>query len=214
MKNMKTALILSALTAMAMVGIQPAMASGSNLDAAKIPQKQAQEMSLAFLQQGKAKPPIVASTPAPQAQIQMPPPEAMIIMVRASLVALSQANVTNNYTVLNQLGSNGFRQNNPPARLSEAFAPFRTNKIDLAPVVFVTPQLSQQPKIENGKLRMVGYFPTQPMRVDFDLQFEPSEGIWKLFGIAVDLSPAQQAAAPVAPQMRFVPGQGNQPAGR
>jgi hypothetical protein len=212
MRNMKTALILSALTGALLVN-SPVIAAGSHLDAAAIPQKQAQEMELAFLQRSKDKPVVAAATPAPQAQIQMPPPEAMIIMVRASLVALSQANVTNNYTVLNQLGSRDFRQSNSPARLAELFAPFRSNNIDLAPVVFVTPQLSQQPRIENGRLRMIGYFPTQPMRVNFDLQFEPSDGIWKLFGIAVNLNPAQQAAAQT-PQTQFVPGQGGGPSGR
>jgi hypothetical protein len=126
------------------------------------------------------------------AQIQMPPPEAMIIMIRSSLVALSQANVTNNYQVLNALGSENFRAANPPARLAQIFAPFRSNNIDLTPVVFVTPQLSQQPQIKDGKLRMVGIFPTQPMQVAYDLQFEPSGGTWKLFGISVNLNPAAQ----------------------
>ncbi len=145
-----------------------------------------------------SKPAVTANAPAlvaqpPSAQIQMPPPEALIIMIRSSLVALSQANITNNYQVLNALGSESFRMANSPARLAQLFAPFRTNKIDLAPVVFVTPQLSQQPSMNNGKLRLIGYFPTQPMRVDYDLQFEPSGGIWKLYGIAVNLNPAGQA---------------------
>lgn len=126
------------------------------------------------------------------AQIQMPPPEAMIIMIRSSLVALSQANATNNYQVLNALGSENFRAANPPARLAQLFAPFRTNNIDLAPVVFVTPQLSQQPQIKDGKLRMIGIFPTQPMQVAYDLQFEPSGGTWKLFGISVNLNSIAQ----------------------
>jgi hypothetical protein len=147
-------------------------------------------------------------TPAP-AQIQMPPPEAMIIMIRSSLVALSQANTTNNYAVLNALGSDSFRQANPPARLAQIFAPFRTNNIDLAPVVFVTPQLSQQPKIENGRLHLVGYFPTQPMQVLYDVQYEPSNGIWKLYGLSVNLN-----AAPQSPQQNFVPGQGAATPGR
>ncbi len=129
------------------------------------------------------------------AQIQMPPPEAMIIMIRSSLVALSQANVTNNYAVLNALGSENFRKANSPQRLAEIFAPFRTNKIDLAPVVYVTPQLNQQPRIENGRLRMIGFFPTQPMQVSYDLSYEPSGGIWKLFAISVNLNPAQVANA-------------------
>ncbi len=141
--------------------------------------------------------------PQPQ-QIQMPPPEAMIVMIRSSLVALSQANVTNNYGVLNALGSDNFRKANSPQRLGEIFTSFRTNKIDLSPVVYVTPQLNQQPKIENGKLRMIGYFPTQPMRVDYDLTYEPSGGVWKLYGISVNLNAAQQTSAQ---PVQFVPGQ-------
>ncbi len=138
----------------------------------------------------------VPVTAPANAQIQMPPPEAMIIMIRSSLVALSQANVTGNYQVLNALGSENFRAANPPARLAQLFAPFRTNNIDLAPVVFVTPQLSQQPKITDGKLRMIGFFPTQPMRVDYDLQFEPSGGTWKLFGLSVNLNAVAPQSQP------------------
>ncbi len=146
-----------------------------------------------------------AAEAAPVAQkIQMPPPEAMIIMIRSSLVALSQANVTNNYQVLNALGSQNFRNANPPARLAELFAPFRTNNIDLAPVVFVTPQLSQQPSIIEGKLRLIGYFPTQPMHVNYDLQFEPSNGVWKLSGLSVNLYPAQPTAQ-AQPQVLTAP---------
>ncbi|NJM51838.1 MAG: hypothetical protein HC843_14030 [Sphingomonadales bacterium] len=191
----------------------PVIANSTGLDAGQIPieqaQKQVSDAKIAYLQRSKAKPSPAPAVPAPAAQIQMPPPEAMIIMIRSSLVALSQANVTNNYTVLNQLGSYNFRTANPPARLAELFAPFRTNKIDLAPVVFVTPQLVQQPQIVDGKLRLVGNFPTQPMRVDFDLQFEPTEGLWKLFGLSVNLNRAQAAAQP-----QFVPGNGAQTPGR
>jgi hypothetical protein len=165
----------------------------------------------AVVKQVAAPAPAPAAKPA-AAQIQMPPPEALIIMIRSSLVALSQANVTNNYSVLNALGSENFRQANPPARLAQIFAPFRTNNIDLAPVVYVTPQLSQQPRIENGKLRLIGFFPTQPMQVLYDVQYEPSGGIWKLYGIQVNLNQAQPA--PQAPQLQPAPKQGATPPGR
>ncbi len=167
--------------------------------------KPARDQALAYAAQAKAAVPTQPNVPA-NAQIQMPPPEALIIMIRSSLVALSQANVTNNYQVLSALGSDSFRSVNSPARLSELFASFRMNKIDLAPVVFVTPQLSQQPKIEAGKLRLIGFFPTQPMRVDYDLQFEPSGGVWKLYGISVNLNQAQaQNRAAAMPQVQGRP---------
>lgn len=118
---------------------------------------------------------------------QLPPPEAMIILIRSSIVALSQANLTNNYTVLSGLGSPSFRAANSPQRLAQVFESFRTNRVDMNPVVFVTPQLTYQPAIQNGKMRLVGNFPTAPMRVNFDLQFEPDQGQWKLFALGVNL---------------------------
>ena len=152
-----------------------------------------------------------------QSRIALPPPEALIVMIRSSVVALGHANTTNNYTVLQQMGSANFRKENSPKKLSNSFAPFRSNKIDLAPVVFLTPQLTQQPRMENGRLRLKGFFPSRPMQVNFDLLFEPSEGIWKMYGIAVDLNRAPalaQAAQRPAAQQRFVPGIGARPTGR
>jgi hypothetical protein len=162
----------------------------------------------AFAQQKPVKVAAAATkpaTPRPAAQPQLPPPEAMIILIRSSLVALSHANLTNNYTVLNGLGSAAFRTANSPAQLSQRFSAFRDNRIDMNPVVFLTPQLTQQPSIVNGKMRLVGYFPSSPMQVNYDLTFEPDQGTWKLFGLAVDLAqtqataPAPRPAAPVRP---------------
>jgi hypothetical protein len=121
------------------------------------------------------------------ANVQVPPPEAQLIMIRTALVALTQANSTNNYTVLSALGSPTFRNSNPPARLAQVFESFRANKIDLSPLALVVPQSTQAPRIENGRLRMVGFFPTQPMRVAYDLMYEPAGGVWQLFGIAANL---------------------------
>ena len=158
-----------------------------------------------MLSQSPAQAQIQGSTtakPAAPAQVRMPTPEAMIIMIRSSLVGLSHANLTNNYSVLNGLGSANFRQNNPPGKLAQTFETFRTNKIDLSPVVFLTPQLSQQPTMEANRLRLVGFFPSQPMRVNYDLMFEPEQGVWKLFGLSVNLQRAdtQPGSVPVPPR--------------
>ena len=174
-----------------------------------------EQRSIAYLAHSPAMPTpllVQAAKPAPSPQIAMPGPEALIVMIRSSVVALGHANITNNYTVLHQMGSANFRKENGPKKLAKLFAPFRSNKIDLAPVVFLTPQLTQAPKIEKGRLRMVGYFPSQPMRVNFDLMFEPSEGQWKLFGMGVDLKRAAARPAAVSPQ--FKPGNGAQTKGR
>jgi hypothetical protein len=132
---------------------------------------------------------------------QVPPPEAMIVLIRSTVVALGHANMTNNYSVLNSLGSDTFRAANNPARLGQIFTSFRANNIDLNPVVYLTPQLTKAPAMEGGRLHLVGFFPSQPMQVNFDLMFEPSQGTWKLFGLGVNLSAVkQQQALQQAPQ--------------
>ncbi len=141
----------------------------------------------------KAQP--VSPPRAAQAQPQIPAAEALIILIRATVVALSQANLTNNYSVLSGLGSPSFRSVNTPQRLQAAFTSFRDNRIDMNPVVYVTPQLTAQPIISDGKMRLIGFFPSQPMRVNFDLQFEPSDGVWKVAGMSVNLANVQVAQA-------------------
>jgi hypothetical protein len=153
---------------------------------------------------GTLAPSMVAAAPAAVVTVSpavVPGPEALVIMIRSSLVAFSQANLTNNYAVLSALASPSFRAQNSPQRLSQLFEPFRKNNIDLAPVTYVAPLLSTAPRVENGKLRLIGYFPTQPMRVDYDLTFEPVSGKWQLFGLSVNLKQtATDPANPPPPQ--------------
>ncbi|MGL5838936.1 MAG: hypothetical protein ACRCY3_10595 [Sphingorhabdus sp.] len=144
------------------------------------------------LQQRKSQPAANLTQPQ-QAQLAMPSADTMLIMIRSSLLALSQANQTNNYAVLNALGSESFRTGNSPQRLAESFAAFRINNVDLAPVALIDPQLSAQPTMIAGRLRLVGFFPSQPMRVGFDLTYDPTPAGWKIQAIAVNLSPAQPA---------------------
>ena len=140
--------------------------------------------------------PAAPAQPAPAAgQAQLPPAEAMIILIRSTVVALNHANLANNYTVLNALGSPGFRQANSPQQLSNAFSAFRSNHIDMNPVVFLTPQLTVQPTIQEGRMHLQGFFPSQPMRVNFDLQFEPDQGLWKVQSLTVNLQQNTMALA-------------------
>jgi hypothetical protein len=155
--------------------------------------------SLAFAQAGVAQTSSPsAPSPAPAApQLQVPPPEIQIILIRNTLAAINQANLVNNYAVLNALGSAGFRTANPPAALAKSFEALRNNSIDLSPLAIVNPQLTSQAAILNSQLRLVGNFPTQPMRVNFDLTYELDGGGWRLFGLAVNLERAP-VAAPVS----------------
>ncbi len=138
--------------------------------------------------------PAAAQPAQPSGQAQLPAAEAMIILIRSTVVALNHANLANNYTVLNALGTPSFRQVNSPQRLANAFAEFRTNRIDMNPVVFLTPQLTVQPTIQDGKMHLTGFFPSQPMRVNFELTFEPDQGVWKVQDLSVNLQQNTLAA--------------------
>ena len=129
----------------------------------------------------------------------VPPPEVLLVLIRTTLVALNQAVSTGNFTVLRDLGSPAFQAANSPAQLGVIFAGLRNRNIDLSPVVVVTPEVSEPPQItQDQMLRLVGRFPTKPLQVQFQLLFQPVNGQWRLFGMAVDAVAAPAAAAAAA----------------
>lgn len=134
---------------------------------------------------------------------QVPAAATLIVLIRSSLTALNQANQTSNYTVLHALGSDTLRATSTPQTLAQAFAGFRQRNVNLAPALYLNPQLTRAPAIQGGRLHLVGSFPTNPMRIDFDIWFEPSQGQWKFVQLNASLSPAvRQGQQQVAPQQR------------
>jgi hypothetical protein len=118
------------------------------------------------------------------------------MMIRSSIIALNQANKTGNYSVLLDLGAPAFRASNNSAKLAQIFAALRQRNLDLSPILFFTPKLVQQPVIgPNGILRLAGFFPTAPERVNFDIYMQMVGTEWQLFGIGVSTSPADVTSA-------------------
>lgn len=121
----------------------------------------------------------------------MPDTNKLAILVQTAVVALSQANLTGNYSVLHALGAPGFQKDNPPAKLAETFADLRAKGIDLTPVIIFSPILMREPAIDDkGMLRLTGYYKTAPQRVHFDLLFQFVTDQWQLLGIALRTAPA------------------------
>lgn len=140
---------------------------------------------------------------APTARPPLPDQFKLNMMIRTTIIAVNQANKTNNYTVLRDLGSPRFKEGNSAQRLAAIFETLRNSKFDLSPVLFFTPKLLVPPAlIGNGMLRLTGFFDTRPQRISFDMLFEDVKGDWQLFGIniATKLAPAAVArgAAPAA----------------
>lgn len=155
--------------------------------------------------------PALAQSPAPKQQPQqaqtaaaqpapkIPEPVTLIVMIRSTLIALNQANQTGNYSVLRDISAPAFQASNNQAQLAVAFTSLRDQRLDISSVVAVTPELTEAPTIDqNGILRVVGFFPTEPLRVNFQLAFQPMAGQWRPIGIAVGTSAQEAQKAPVA----------------
>jgi hypothetical protein len=123
----------------------------------------------------------------------------LLILIRSALIGLDHANRTGNYSVLRELGGPAL-QKHTPAQLSAAFANLRAAKVNLLMSAILTPQLTQQPKVApEGLLQLVGFFPTQPQRIQFNIVYQPAGGEWRLAGISVSLVAPPQAEAKTPP---------------
>lgn len=152
--------------------------------------------------------PTVAQSPGPSPE-EIARQNAVIVatLVRTSLVALHQANVTGNYSVLRDLAAPGFRDRLTAADLAGIFASLRAANIDLGAVVVLEPVLAEAPAVDdNGMLRIMGTFETRPAPVRFELMYDHVDGAWRLFGIAVN------PVRPTADASQVIPDQPAQPA--
>ncbi len=132
----------------------------------------------------------------------------LLLMIRNAVIALNQANLTGNYSVLRDMGTPNFQTTNNSARLAEAFAALRARKLDISPIMFFTPKFASPPAMQDGQvLRVTGVFPTTPEQVNFDLAFQLSGEQWMLAAIAVNVVPpgenVQAIAAPVPQTARM-----------
>ncbi len=154
--------------------------------------------------------------PAQAAPAQAPQPgmssddPRLLLMVRNAIIALNQANLTGNYSVLRDMGTPNFQITNSSARLAEAFATLRARKLDISPIMFFNPKFASPPSIQDGQvLRVTGVFPTTPEQVNFDLAFQMSGEQWMLAAIAVNVAPpgenVQAMAVAPAPQPETKP---------
>jgi hypothetical protein len=167
---------------------------------------------------GQAQPPSTAEQdqtakpPSPSDKkatpLAMPSDERLVMLITSTLIALNQANATGNYSVFREMAAPGFQVANSTGKLADTFAELRSRNFDLSPIVLLQPKLVRKPEIgAAGMLRVSGFFPTAPERLNFDLIYQPINGQWRLFGIAADTKPlsaatAESTQAPAQPSVR------------
>jgi hypothetical protein len=153
---------------------------------------------LALCEQAYAQTPPPAQAPAPpQSQVVMPDAEKIVLLLRTSILALYDALQTGNFTVLRDMGAPGFRDANTAARLSQSFSDLASKNIDLSPVSIIAPQLTEAPGLDQqkGMLHLKGYFPGQPVQINFEVLYQVVDSRWRLFGLSVQPGPPTPIAA-------------------
>ena len=121
-----------------------------------------------------------------QAQNKVPTDRALEALVKATLLTFNDANVTGNYEVFHAKLSKPFREQFSVERLARRFQDFNKKHIDFDIIAALKPAYDPSPAVDgDGKLLVKGYFPTEPLRVYFNLEFIPSDGEWKLISINV-----------------------------
>jgi hypothetical protein len=130
-------------------------------------------------------------------QVVMPDAEKIVLLLRTTLITLSDAIQTGNFTVLRDMGAPGFRDANTAARLSQSFSDLAGKGIDLSSVSIIAPQLSEPPGLDQAKgmLHLKGYFPGQPVQINFEMLYQAVDGHWRLFGLSVQPGPPTPAPA-------------------
>jgi hypothetical protein len=125
--------------------------------------------------------------PAPSPGFVVPPPEELLTLIRATLLELSNAVHTGNFTVLHALGSPSFQAANSPQRLGIALADLGNPNIRLSRIAIVAPVMSETPSITpENRLRLVGSFASDPLLIKFQLLYEQINGDWRLFAMSIN----------------------------
>lgn len=138
--------------------------------------------------------PAISQAASPGAPPQNVDGPQLSTLIRTTILALHQANITGNYTVLRDLGSNGFQSANTAADLAAQFALFRQHHISLSSAVLYDAVLDKPPKLStDGTLRVIGHFPTKPQQIVFDLIFLYEAGAWRIAQLTVGTRPPPAA---------------------
>src|ERR1700712_5265707 len=124
-----------------------------------------------------------------QAQaLDMPSPFVQELLVKSILVTLNDAVFADNFAVFHAKISKPFREQFPPEKLRAIFTDL-IEKHAVLVAVGASPMVSdEEAKIdEQGVLRLKGHFDTAPKKVKYQLGFIPSDGLWKLSGVTIDI---------------------------
>ncbi len=116
----------------------------------------------------------------------VPPEDRLRGLTTATLLDFNKALGAKDFTAFHGKSSRQLRQQIAPARFLKEFQQFLDKKIDLAGIKDVQPVFEPAPFVDDeGVLTLSGFYPTQPVRVQFRLRYVYEDPDWKLLGINV-----------------------------
>ena len=115
-------------------------------------------------------------------------------LVKYTIIAVDQANLTGNYAVLRALGTPQFQNNTSAAMLAKSFARMRQMKLEMSTVLLVKPRFTKPPVLSDGVLKVAGFFPTAPTRIAFEATYASVNGRMRLAGLKITPLKAEAGA--------------------
>lgn len=120
----------------------------------------------------------------------LPTPIAAVGLIRDATGLFARGVMDADFSELHAAAAPELQAQFSAADLAAQFKPFVDNRIDLRPLEQVSPNLSAQPSVDaDGVLRLVGYYPAEGAKVDFDYRYVYRYTGWRLISIQVDVAP-------------------------
>lgn len=130
---------------------------------------------------------IAGSFLAPAYAAEVPSDDDQDILIRSTLSALNDANMTGNYAVFFAKASKQFQQQVSMDKVATGAEVFRRNKLFFESIVTDDYDTYQKGVINaDGALVLAGTFKSDKMIVTYDLKYVQNDNEWKLLGFTVN----------------------------
>lgn len=104
-------------------------------------------------------------------------------LVKKTMAAVVNGILNNDYSNLYKLASDNFKAQVPQERLADVFKRFASVNINWSDIKYMEPVIKQKNVLENGILRLEGYYPTSPKKVGFRFEYSKDDSNWKIEGV-------------------------------
>ncbi|AEA34611.1 DUF4878 domain-containing protein [Hippea maritima] len=108
-------------------------------------------------------------------------------LVHKTMVDLVYAIQHNDYSGFYSTTSTQFQSSVNIDKLKNAFYKFSSVNINWNDITNMKPIITKKEIQENGILKLIGYYPTQPRRLGFDFEYVKNNGKYKIIGVFLRL---------------------------